>query len=82
MSKPEKITDLDKFVKQHIRLPFSSMLPENHADKIRLKNVMDFLSFYPDWAKVVSKRISKISFRFPDYIQHPLVDYVKGLYSD
>ena len=77
----KKVTDLEKFVLDHIYRPFQSMLPDLINGKLdgnhNLNNSVSYLEAYPEWRKCVLDRCFAIGFYFPDYIVHPLVEYIK-----
>lgn len=77
-----KVTDLEKFVKQHIYNPYLNSLPEGINHTITLKNAVRYLIIYPEWADLVMKRIKNINFYFPDYISHQLVELIKNWPKD
>ena len=69
-----KITNLEKFVKYHIKNPYMNQIPD--ANKIKLRNVERYKYLYPDWWKLVVNRIKNIDFYFPKYINHPLIGMI------
>lgn len=72
-----KITDLEEFVRKHIKNPYMDMIPD--GDKIKLKNVHTYIYLYPEWWGYVKSRIDEIGFYFPNYIKHSLLDLIVGV---
>lgn len=66
---------------------FTSRMPENYTDGLKrmgrkrhtVDETLEQLQAHQgtDWHNMVIGRIYRIGFRFPKYIQHPLVDYLK-----
>jgi hypothetical protein len=75
--KPERITDLEKFLHEHIKQPYKNQGVE--TDGITLDNFYEYITKYPDWWALVANRIERIGFKFPDYIQHELVDVIRSV---
>ena len=80
---PEKITDLEKFALQHIVRPFQTT--GGFGDEslksipVPLECLCDMLNEETEWSKLVLDRISRIKFRFPGYIKHPLVNIINEI---
>lgn len=70
-----KVTNLEKFVEQHIRLPYQNSCAE--SNKVFLHNVIEYAEKYPQWWQLVIGRINAIGFRMPKYINHPLKTFLK-----
>lgn len=80
-----KITDLDKFVLEQVYRPYQKILLGSNTKRMErldstynLNTVMDVIDDNPQWALDVMGRIVRCNFTFPDYVQHPLVSYIKG----
>ena len=80
-----KITDLEKFVLENVYRPYAPVLipgymeqPRREIPKTwRLHNAVEMLEANPEWRELVMDRITRCNFRFPAYIDHPLVDYIR-----
>lgn len=77
-----KITDLDRFVETDIYSPYKNNLDEAykrlHTPIPRtLEKATYHLMNAPEWREMVLGRLRSIGYTFPDYIQHPLVAYLK-----
>lgn len=78
-----KITDLEKFVKQHIKNPYLSMLEDMQIDtNVSLDNAVQKLLAFPDWGKFVLDRIYGCGIWFPEYINHHLVVSINWYIND
>jgi hypothetical protein len=79
--KKTRITDLEKFVLEHIVRPYQDRggFGEEQLNSLPLPMdcIIDMLNEENEWTKLVLNRISKIGFTFPEYIKHPLVKIVK-----
>lgn len=76
----KRITDLDKFAKEEIYLPFQTLipLPRNETEPY-LVWAMRALEDNSPWKRTVLNRITRIGFYFPEYIKHPLVDHIRAV---
>lgn len=81
-----KITNLEKFTLEQIFRPYQSMLfggadvkrMSGLSKDYNLDTVLDLFNGNPEWRDVVMNRIVRCEFIFPDYIQHPLVSFIKN----
>jgi len=79
-----KVTDLEKFVLEQVFRPFQTDLGIEKRMKglmplYNLDTVLTLFVFNPEWRDCVIDRIKRIpNLRFPDYIHHPLVDYIQS----
>ena len=72
--KPMRITDLEKFVEEQIYKPYSNMIDE----KVTLKNARQLLIRNKEWSRLVLSRLSHLHIKFPNYIDHGLVRFIKN----
>lgn len=80
----KKVTDLEKFTLTHIYRPYWSIIGEGDNLKrlggaYKLDNALERLNENLRWANFVLGRIKAIGFYFPDYIQHPLVSFLRKM---
>jgi hypothetical protein len=74
--KKTRITDLEKFVLEHIVRPYQDT--GGFGDKrltslpLPMDCIIDMLNEENKWSRLVLERISKIGFYFPKYIKHPI----------
>lgn len=79
-----KVTDLEKFALEQIYRPYVQDLfnADTRFDKLskdyNLDTVLDLFVGNEKWRQLVMTRISRMEFTFPDYIKHPLVEYIKN----
>ncbi|KZK82985.1 hypothetical protein PsAD13_03187 [Pseudovibrio sp. Ad13] len=82
-----KVTDLEEFCLSHIIRPY-----QTHPDvvelfgkerctrlPVKLEEVPELAERHPVWWEHVSERLAQIGFRFPKYLQHPIVDLVQRI---
>lgn len=79
-----KITDLEKFAESDIYKPYKSMLDDRYKTISTpiprdLEHSVYHLMCVPDWRKLVVGRIKRIGYKFPTYINHPLVEYLQRI---
>jgi hypothetical protein len=80
---PTKVTDLEKFALEQIFRPYQNMV-EGLGEKrltilpMSLDEVPVFIEKNLEWWKLVRNRIVRCKFYFPSYINHPIVDMVRG----
>lgn len=76
-----KITNLEKFVQSDIYNPYKNILDDAYNGLVQtprdLENAVYHLKNVPEFSKLVMGRLSSIKYTFPEYIKHPLVDYIK-----
>ena len=77
----KKTTNLETFVLAHIYKPYWTMLSkEPLIERLRGEYSLDFASAHlesnPEWAYLVIRRIKNIGIWFPEYVVHPLVDFI------
>lgn len=79
-----KITDLEKFAMDHIVRPYQDTGGFGGCDETikklpcSLGDLAVKLKKKSKWSNLVLNRISRIGFRFPDYIVHELVGIVNN----
>ncbi len=79
-----KVTDLEKFVLEQVYKPYAPDLfnMDTRFDRLskeyNLDTVLDLFKDHEKWRQLVMGRISRLPFTFPDYIKHPLVEYIKN----
>jgi hypothetical protein len=82
--KTTKVTNLEKFTLHQIFRPYQTMLGigDKTLNKLtkeyNVDTARELLIKNKEWAKLVLSRISRCHFRFPDYINHPLVKFIKN----
>lgn len=78
-----RVTDLEKFALEHIWRPYwadaplmrgprPERLPMGLGTTVRLMEMDD-----TGWTDMVVNRLAEIGVDFPDYVQHPLVDFLR-----
>ena len=76
-----KITDLEEFALDHIVRPYQTI--GGFGDKrisavpCSLEKLCDMLNQDVAWAKMVMYRMSRIKFKVPGYVKHPLADIIR-----
>jgi len=80
-----KVTDFEKFVLEQVYRPYWNKLFNTDVKRLErlskdygLDSVLDLFVGNPEWEKLVMGRIKSLNFTFPEYIDHPLVDYIKN----
>lgn len=79
-----KVTDLELFCLEQIYRPYQLSLGigdkrlERLTKDFSLETARALLIHKKDWSKLVLERLSNCGFWFPDYINHPLVRFLKN----
>jgi hypothetical protein len=82
-----KVTDLEQFVLEQIYRPYQLSLGigderlERLNKEYNLETARGLLIKKKEWARLVLSRASRCGFYFPDYIQHPLVKFLKNAFT-
>lgn len=78
----ERITDLERFALEHVWRPYQNKMGyEKRLERlpVSLEETAKLLvTDETGWSKSVLDRIAAIGFRFPPYINHPLVDTIRA----
>lgn len=84
----KKVTDLEEFVLSQILWPYLDyIVPPGSPylnkmdclpDEFGLDKIVMLFENNPEWAGYVLLRVKKCGFYFPDYIKHPIVDFIQN----